>query len=164
LPTEATLRLSALDDVYEQTKEQVTEKIKSITYATISTDLWTDSVGGNPYIDMSISYINNDWTKEVLNIKTSLMPHPHTSDKIANVIENTLADYQINKQKFFAVTDNGANIIKNINEMGIPRNSCIGHNLHLLLKTDGLYKIGPIKNVLEKIRNSSNNCVSEEKI
>lgn len=55
----------------------------------------------------------------------------HTSFNLRDIIESTLVDWGIQISKIFgATTDNGTNVIKAVELLGINGISCFGHTLN----------------------------------
>lgn len=69
-------------------------------------------------------------------LKTAHFPHPHKGVEIARAFEKLKDEFDLNDKVFQACTDNGSNVKCACNILGIDWNSCLGHDICLLVSTD----------------------------
>ena len=152
LPTEANLRLNTLDDCYQFLKEKIVLITSKIEFAGLQADAWTDNFARNPYLGIIINFINDEWKQEKILLRCPELPHPQTGAAIKDMLEKTLKEFNIDKKKIVGVTDNGANIKSAFRLMKVDRMSCVGHNMHLLLQTDGCDKVIEVAEVIKTLK------------
>ncbi len=64
--------------------------------------------------------------------RDQILPQNHTADVLAEALKSALADWELDERKMACITtDNGANIVAAIRNLGWPWLNCFGHNLHL---------------------------------
>lgn len=137
LPSKTTLAVSALDDIYICMKNRLTENLKeSPKHATITFDLWTDNYRKISYITYTYHYVDDNWSFQNLVLKTSMMNHPHTSQRLKDDFEKTLNEFCIADKNIMCVTDGGKNIVKCTELMKLRRIGCIAHKCHRLIQKD----------------------------
>ena len=163
LPSESYLRLYALGDCYNFVKEKVLIELRKMVFGCIQLDMWTDNYARNPFMGFLVSYIDNNWDKQIINLRTSEFPHPHTAKSVKNKVFKILEAFEINPKKVMAVTDNGANILSAFKTIGIRRFSCIGHNMHLLLKADGCDKVEEVSDIIKKLNRIHHAIIYQKK-
>ena len=60
------------------------------------------------------------------------MPLNHTSDNISEALRSAFDEWSLDEKKLACVTtDNGANIVAAVRQLGWTWLNCFGHNLHL---------------------------------
>ncbi len=81
-------------------------------YAT-STDTWSNRTS-EPYISLTIHYINEEWAFQIICLQMSYFPEDHTSEILCcQRLEDALAPWSLSKdQQVRITTDNAANIVK----------------------------------------------------
>ncbi|XP_077061931.1 plexin domain-containing protein 1 isoform X3 [Siphateles boraxobius] len=85
-----------------------------------------------PYMSLTIHYITADWTLQSKCLETRYIPQNHTANVLAEALQFALADWELDERKMACITtDNGANIVAAIRNLGWPWLNCFGHNLHL---------------------------------
>ena len=157
IPSESYLRKFVLQDLYTYVKSKIVGVTKAMKYVNLQVDMWSDNHAGNAYIGIVTNHIDDDWKKQNLVLVTREFSHPHTAIRIKKEISDCLREYKIPQSICHAVTDSGANIkaaFKQI-DLKIDRNSCLAHNINLLLRPDGCDKVVEVKKVqfetIEKI-------------
>lgn len=135
-PTGQNVADTALLDIYTYFKNETINMLKnSPNHIGLTLDCWTDSHKRRAYVVYRAHFTIN-FSCNVLTLKTCLLPHPHTAQKLIESIESTLEEYNLNEKKITCVTDNGSNIVKALRILKIHRLSCTAHNLHLFLTKD----------------------------
>lgn len=118
------------EKLYRETKESVQEKLKSAVYYSATTDLWS-SVTSVPFISLTVNFTDNEWNMKNYMLETLYMPQDHTGDNIAQVIEQCLEEWNLDKNKLAAMTtDSGSNVKLAMTNMNVTRMACFGHILH----------------------------------
>ena len=88
-----------VDEIYFETrrriKNEIQEPLKNISFCVI-TDIWTDQVTNNSFIDISGRYVSSSFKVKIVNLAFKWFPIAHTADNILRQIEEVLADYNIN--------------------------------------------------------------------
>ncbi len=89
-----------MDKLEKQTRDVIQNAIDAATCLCLATDLWTKKGLTESYIAISCAYY--DKTKgtavhAMLNL--ALLPHPHTGEAIGTVLDETLAEWKIPREK-----------------------------------------------------------------
>lgn len=99
--------------------------------ASITTDLWT-SCAQNGYIGITLHYLTNQMELKDILLCVELIKYPHTGNHIRETIIKKLQEFDLIDKITIAITDNGSNMIKAIQEWeGIERIPCSAHTLQL---------------------------------
>jgi hypothetical protein len=99
--------------------------------ASITTDLWT-SCAQNGYIGITLHYLTNQMELRDILLCVESIKYPHTGSHIHETIQNKLNEFNLVDKITTAVTDNGSNMIKAIQEWkGAERIPCSAHTLQL---------------------------------
>lgn len=156
LPCRSTISIGALDDLYVCCKNKLIERLTSSgSHATITFDGWTDNHKKVSYITYTYHYIE-DWTMKTAVLKTGSFAHPHTSERIKEDFEGTLAEFNVLNKRFSIVTDGASSMIKSAELLSVYRFGCVGHIIHLLfrkdlLKHDSMDDLRTLKTKIQKI-------------
>ena len=120
--------------LYLDVRSSVMAKLRQVRYYAITTDLWTSSAC-EPYITLTIHYIDSEWCLKSNCLDTVALFADHTGDNIAESVTNILANWELETQNLVAATtDSGANVISAFRVLDLLRISCFGHNLDLAVK------------------------------
>ena len=101
-----------LEEKYEYLSLCIKERLKTIDYFSITTDIWADILNTVSYLGVTAHYIHDNEKKYTVIGLTELTKR-HTSDNIGSAIKIILQDWNINEDKIVVfVTDSGANMKK----------------------------------------------------
>lgn len=133
LPKRKYFSKTALPDMYEEYREKVEASLSSADYYASTTDLWSSRTT-EPYLSLTVHYINSDWELCNSNLETSYFPEDHTGENIATGLREFLQSWHLNEEKQVCVTtDSGANVVKALRLNDWTRLSCFGHRLHIAI-------------------------------
>lgn len=80
-----------------------------------------------PYLSLTIRFINDDWELESHCLQTSFFPEDHTAELIAEGLLEALQSWRLDEKKLVAITtDSGANIKKAVQLNNWIRLQCFG--------------------------------------
>lgn len=135
--------------LYYEVKCRIKHELSSVHFLALTFDCWTSNAQ-HPYIGITVHYIDNDWTLQTFCLICTSLDVDHTSYNIRDIIESTLEDWDILLSKISgATTDNGSNVIKAVELMGINHVNCFGHTLNNGVMSS--MSLSPIKEVISKI-------------
>ena len=86
-----------------------------------------------PYLSYTVHFVTADWTLSNKCLQTLYLLEDHTSENLAEALEETLESWELDASKQVCLTtDNGRNIVSAVKRcLGWTHLSCFGHNLHL---------------------------------
>lgn len=87
LPSRKYFAEEALPRLYIATRQRVTEKLANVSYFSTTTDLWSSRMS-EPYLSLTVHYIDEKWTLLNVCLKTSYFPDDHTSETIAQGLKD----------------------------------------------------------------------------
>ncbi|XP_060764691.1 E3 SUMO-protein ligase ZBED1-like [Neoarius graeffei] len=98
------------------------------------TDLWSSRTM-EPYLSLTVHYIDEDFQIKNRCLQTSFFPQDHTGEAIAQGLEEALASWSLQEERLVCITtDSGANIVKAASLNQWTRLQCFGHRLHLAIE------------------------------
>lgn len=133
LPSRHYFSRNVLPAMYEKCREKVAKQVLEADHFAATTDLWSSRTT-EPYISLTVHFIDNDFNLKVKCLQTAFMPEDHTGQNIADVLRESLAQWRLNESKLVCITtDNAANVnlASQINKW--MRLQCFGHRLHLAI-------------------------------
>lgn len=154
LPSRATVSISALDDLYLCCKNKLIERLQnSGLHATITFDGWSDSHKRISYVTYTYHFLEN-WKMKSAVLKTASFAHPHTSKRIKDDYEATMAEFNVLSKRLSVVTDGASSMVKAANLLDVYRFYCVGHIIHLLFRSDLLKheNMQPLRDLKVKLR------------
>nr|XP_054603768.1 E3 SUMO-protein ligase ZBED1-like [Nothobranchius furzeri] len=121
---------TALPQLYDECREKLEMDLKDVSFFATTTDLWS-SRSSEPYLSLTIHYIDKEWTLQSTCLQTAYFPEDHTAEIISRGLEDALESWNLSKDRQVCITtDNGANIVKAVALQGWTRLQCFGHRLH----------------------------------
>ncbi|XP_044130059.1 E3 SUMO-protein ligase ZBED1-like [Bufo gargarizans] len=144
--------------LYDKVREQVKNELRSIKYYATTTDLWSSRTM-EPYISLTIHFINEEGKLCSRCLQTSYFPEDHTGELISQGLKEALESWGLKEELQVCITtDNGANIVKAVEINGWTRLQCFGHRLHLAIERSVKdarveHAIGKCKKIVSEERN-----------
>lgn len=133
LPSRKYFSKNSIPKLYNDTVEKIKYELALIktSQVSVTTDCWT-SIAGTPYVGVTCHFIDAEWGLKSFCLRCAHFEKDHTSDNIAEELTNILSEWSLDiKELASCTTDNGKNIVKDINELDIPHVSCFGHNINI---------------------------------
>ncbi|XP_069821004.1 E3 SUMO-protein ligase ZBED1-like [Dendropsophus ebraccatus] len=120
--------------LYDKVREQVKKELQSIKHYATTTDLWSSRTM-EPYISLTVHFINDEWKLCSRCLQTAYFPEDHTGELISQGLKEALESWGLKEELQVCITtDNGANIVKAVEMNGWTRLQCFGHRLHLAIE------------------------------
>ncbi len=131
LPSRHYFTRVALPALYEKCRAEMANEVSKAEYFATTTDLWSSRTM-EPYISLTIHYIDADFNLNTKCLQTAFIPEDHTGQNIAHGLREAMAAWGLNEEKLTCITtDNAANIKLAAEVNGWMRLQCFGHRLHL---------------------------------
>uniref|UniRef100_A0AAR2KWN2 BED-type domain-containing protein n=1 Tax=Pygocentrus nattereri TaxID=42514 RepID=A0AAR2KWN2_PYGNA len=122
---------TALPDMYEKAIDQLAASLACVEFYASTTDIWSSRTT-EPYLSLTVHYINSEWKLCSSCPETSYLPEDHTGQNIANDLREFLQSWRLKEENQVCVTtDSGANVVKAVKLNNWSRLSCFGHRLHI---------------------------------
>nr|XP_055027515.1 E3 SUMO-protein ligase ZBED1-like [Misgurnus anguillicaudatus] len=120
----------ALPHLYNTTREKIRSELEEMQFYSATTDLWSSRTM-QPYLSLTVHYINTSWTLRSICLQTAYFPDNHTGDVIAHGLKDALSSWGLSEERLVCMTtDSGTNIIKALKDNNWPSLQCFGHRLH----------------------------------
>src|SRR6185295_18986948 len=116
----------------------------NVLFVNLTTDMWT-ARNRQGYLDITYSYLNEDFELHEQVLSVEYVRYPHTSVHIGDTILSILDEWSIREKTFTITIDNGSNMKKVIRDLGFNSSNiqwqfCIAHTLQLVVGK-GLAKV-----------------------
>ena len=133
LPSRHHFSRVVLPNMYLQCREQVSNVVSKADNFAATTDLWSSRTM-EPYISLTLHFIDSEFCLNVRCLQTAFMPEDHTGLNIALGLRESLAEWGLPEGKLVCITtDTAANIKLAVEVNGWLRLQCFGHRLHLAI-------------------------------
>ena len=117
--------------LYAETRERVTKELQEAEYYSVTTDLWSFTGKLEPYLAVTVHYINKEWKLKsyCLNSnKHTFLPQDQTGVNISEALRSILESWSLPENKLaYITTDNGSNVTAAVGILGWNGLSCFGH-------------------------------------
>ncbi|XP_071344173.1 E3 SUMO-protein ligase ZBED1-like [Trachinotus anak] len=137
LPGRKYFSKTAITKLYLKCKESVQQEILSAKYFATTSDLWSSRTS-EPYISLTIHFIDEEWNLRTRCLETADFPDDHTGEVIAEGLKEVLLSWSLTEHKMVCITtDSGANMVKATSLNHWTRLQCFGHRLHSAIGAAG---------------------------
>ena len=111
IPSRKYFSKNALPSLYVATYQKIADSMKGLDYFSITADMWS-SGKMEPYLAVTIHYIDRDWNLKSHCLQTLFVPEDHTAENLAPLLRTTLDSWCLLENRLACITtDNGSNII-----------------------------------------------------
>ncbi len=112
LPGRKYFSKTALPQLYEECRGKLENNLRNVRYFATTTDLWSSRTS-EPYMSLTIHYIDEEWGLQSKCLQTAYFPDDHTAEILSAGLEDALASWGLSEDHHVCITtDNGANIVK----------------------------------------------------
>ena len=133
IPSRKYFSQEAIPALYDTWTSKVKSELKQVEYFASTTDLWSSRTT-EPYMSFTLHFITEDFEMKARCLETMYFPEAHTGENIAQALRDVLDRWDLNeKQQTCITTDNGANVVKAVQDNEWMRLQCFGHRLHLAI-------------------------------
>ncbi|XP_074550123.1 E3 SUMO-protein ligase ZBED1-like [Halichoeres trimaculatus] len=136
--------------LYAERRTEVAREINRVAHYSLTTDLWT-SRQTEPYMCITIHFIDNDWTLCSRCLQTAYFPQDHTGAMIAQGLTDALESWGLEENQLVCVTtDNATNNISALEQLEWERLQCFGHRLQRAIDAALRTLAAPKKQAVER--------------
>ncbi|CAI5637539.1 unnamed protein product, partial [Oreochromis niloticus] len=134
LPSRHYFSRVAIPALYDECHDGVAKEVATAQYFATTTDLWSSRTM-EPYLSLTVHFIDMDFNMKTKCLQTSFFPEDHTGQDIAAGLKQALATWDLEESKLVCITtDNAANVMLAAQLNGWMRLQCFGHRLHLAIE------------------------------
>lgn len=110
--------------------DRVYNEISNVAFFSTTADLWSSRTT-EPYISLTIHYIDGDWKLQSKCLQTSYLSDDHSGEIIAAGLRDALLCWGLKESRQVCMTtDSGSNMIKALQLNKWKNLGCFGHSLH----------------------------------
>ncbi|VEN52293.1 unnamed protein product [Callosobruchus maculatus] len=143
---------SLIEERYTALFNVVKNELKHVDSLCITCDVWTETMTTTSYLGITVHYLYRESFKSV-DIGVEELSSKHTAQYLGERLKSVCLEWEIDLSKVSAViTDNGANIVKCVNDV-FSKNKhlpCFAHTLNLVASR--IIEDPAVKQILEKIK------------
>ncbi|XP_061550161.1 E3 SUMO-protein ligase ZBED1-like [Phycodurus eques] len=121
-----------LPRMYDECRAKVTEELKYVEYYALTTDLWTCTVT-QPYMSLTVHFINNDWMLSSRCLQTIYFPEDYTEVMIGTILKEVLESWELREDMLICLTTDDATNNSSLHLTEWDRLQCFGHHLELAI-------------------------------
>ena len=88
VPSRKYFTKTALPSLYTETRDKLVKDPQEVEYYSLTTDLWSSTGKIEPYLAVTVHYINKEWELKSNCLHTLFMPQDHTEVNISNPSEH----------------------------------------------------------------------------
>ncbi|KAL1252179.1 hypothetical protein QQF64_019975 [Cirrhinus molitorella] len=130
LPGRKFFSQKCLPELYTEVRDRVMNEIRHLEAYSATTDLWSSRTT-EPYISLTIHFIDDDWKLRSRCLQTAFFPEDHTGAIIALGLKDALSAWGLDEARLVCMTtDSGANMVRALEINKWTRLACFGHRLH----------------------------------
>lgn len=147
LPSRKYFAENIIPNIHSSLMEKVTSITKEAENISCTTDIWTNN-SNTSFISLTGHCMNEKFDHTCVILRVKPFPGTHTAENIADAIRDSIDEFAIPKYKIhLIVRDNGANVVKGINETGHLALPCFLHTLQLVIH-DAIFEQRVIKDIV----------------
>ena len=123
--------LIAIPSMYENTREQISLKMKKEAhYFSATTNLWSSRTS-DPYLSLTVHYIDTEWNLQSHCLQANYMPEDHTGEQLQDALSMSFDEWNLESGFQQACCHNYIKLACQL--LKLKRLSCFGHNLDLAI-------------------------------
>lgn len=110
----------ALPQLYNSTRQRIAAELDGVSFYSATTDLWSSRVM-QPYLSLTLHFINDDWTLRSVCLQTAYFHNEHKGEIIAQGLKDALSSWNLPEDRPTCMTtDSGTNMLKALRDNGWP--------------------------------------------
>ena len=106
-----------INKLYDRLKHNISLHLENAKRVILCCDVWSKQGMTASFLGITVHFFtHHDKKRHSITLACRRFPSPHTGDRIAELLESVLDEWQISKEKVFrSLTDNGSNMIRAFN-------------------------------------------------
>lgn len=110
----------ALPQLYNSTHQRIAAELDGVSFYSATTDLRSSRVM-QPYLSLTLHFINDDWTLRSVCLQTAYFHDEHKGEIIAQGLKDALSSWNLPEDRPTCMTtDSGTNMLKALRDNGWP--------------------------------------------
>ncbi len=149
IPSRRLFTEKMVPQLYQETKNEVAEALKTATRVALTCDAWT-SRATQSFVTFTAHFIADDWQLVSRLLQTRVMNENHTAANINELFQAVAQEWQLTTTKLVIVTDNAANMIAATQLGNFAHVRCFAHTINLAAQR--ALKLPSVTRLLGRIR------------
>ncbi|XP_059097510.1 E3 SUMO-protein ligase ZBED1-like [Tigriopus californicus] len=132
LPSRRTLSDIYISNMFDKVHANVKIRLQQASWVSITTDLWS-SINRNGFIAVTVHYCDEvTLSPQSMILDCVRVRGRHTVETISMELRTAFERNNLGNKILVRVTDNGANVVKAIKDIGITHVACYAYSLNLV--------------------------------
>lgn len=132
IPSQRHITDTVLPKMHEFVKKHISSLLCDMSAISLTTDIWSSSVSPMSLMSLTGQWLDKDFTLQRVVLHAKQLRGSHTGLAIASAIEGMLQTWSISKESVHVVLrDNAKNMVKAMDDAGLPSLPCVAHTLQL---------------------------------
>ena len=150
IPSRKYFTEQVISNIYAGMKVELMKKVHSpgVMAYSFTTDVWSTTSAGESVLSLTAHCVQGNFARASAVLHVTTLEGSHTTAQIAGKIEETLSNWQINKENVHLfLRDNAANMERAMKDAGVVSFGCFAHSLKLVVH-DGVLSQRGVRNLL----------------
>ncbi len=136
---------------YDETFAEMKEIVSAQEFLAFTTDIWSDRAQDG-FISLTCHFIDEDMYRNSAALNMKLFNESHTAENISSELTECVKLWDIKRESVqMFLRDNASNMKAGIRVADFPANSCLPHDLQLVLN-DALFNQEPISEMISNFK------------
>ena len=123
-----------MQGIYRRCKEEIQTRLSQAQFISFMTDIWTSTNSNESFISFTGHWLTPEFVLAHAVLCVQHFPAKHTVQNIAEMLTKMKTDWNIHDDKcYLLIRDNGANIVKGVNDGGFGNEARFVHTLQLVI-------------------------------
>ncbi|KAJ8351975.1 hypothetical protein SKAU_G00234510 [Synaphobranchus kaupii] len=111
-------------------RAKICTELQTVEHVCLTVDFWT-SIAMDTYVVVVCHFLDADWNMKTWVLESREVAGSHTSENIVDLLSLIENEWELKGKVVCYVTDNAANIVKAVKEMGVGHVRSAAHTLEL---------------------------------
>ena len=151
LPSRKYFTSNVVPSIHTSVMEKVKKNVKEAEHISFTTDIWT-TLSNDAFISLTGHCLGKNFDQDTVVLRVLPFPGSHTADNISLMIKDAIHEFNIEASKIHLIVhDNGANVVKGVENTGYDGLSCFLHTLQLVIH-DCILEQRTVKDIIADCR------------
>lgn len=152
MPSRRYITETIMPKLYENCKKGVEGQLKGVPHFSFTSDLWSTTVSVNSLMSLTAHWVTENFVRKRAILHAQSFEGSHTGEQIQRKLQKMLTQWGIQEhQVHMVLRDNGTNMVKALNNAGLPHYGCFAHTLQLVIN-DGVLSQRAVNDLLASCR------------
>ena len=152
MPSRRYITETITPQLHENSKKGVESQLKGVLHFSFTSDLRSTALSVNSLMSLTAHWITEDFVRKRAVLHAQSFEGSHTGEQIHRKLQEMLTQWGIQEDQIHMVLrDNGTNMVKALNDAGLPHYGCFVHTLQLIIH-DGVLSQRAVNDLMASCR------------